>query len=136
MTVSASPSHGDSALDYDSLSGGVCRISGGTVAACGFYGKAECFESRSEQCSLMLSFADTAPGGARTALLDADGTELAAYTPAQDYNCVIFSGEALRPGEKYTVLVGERRWNVTPSGSVTLCGDVPESELRGLAGAQ
>ena len=114
ILVSADPSDGNSAVDYGIENGGDCTISGGTIVACGFAGMAEMFSDASEQCSVLYAFEEAYAGGTEVRICDSTGRFLLSFVPENLFDCVIFSCEALRVGESYTISVGGDSFVVTP----------------------
>lgn len=102
--ISVADRGGSSAIDYNSESGGMCRISGGTVIACGSGAMAEGFDKDSEQAFIMSG----ASAGAGTALTltGENGTVLLQETIPCGFSSVILSTPELRLGGSYTLTVG------------------------------
>ena len=114
ILVSADPSDGNSAVDYGIENGGDCTISGGSIVACGFAGMAEMFSEQSTQCSILYAFEEAYAGGTEVGIYDGSGKLLLSFAPENLFDCVIFSCDALRIGESYTIRVGADSVSVTP----------------------
>lgn len=104
--ISSSQAGADSAVDYD----GSAAITGGTIIGVGQSSMAQNFGDDSTQGSIVLTVdAQTSP----ISLLDQDGNELAAWTPAKSYNSILISCPALQVGSTYTVVTGSEETEVT-----------------------
>ncbi len=86
----------------DSESG--MTVNGGTIIAAGPLGMAENFSSDSTQGAMLISYSGSMSG--TITLLDADGKELACFTPEKTYSCVQISCPDLAVGKTYTVTSG------------------------------
>jgi len=113
--ISVSSEGGNCAIDYGSENAGVCKISGGTVIACGGSAMAEGFDSSSEQAFLMY----TASGSAGTAvsLADADGAMLLSEIIPCSFSSVILSSPELQLGNTYTITAGDVQEQVVADNS-------------------
>lgn len=104
LLISVNGSGGSTAIDYGSENGGVCRISGGTVIACGGSAMLEAIDPDSPQAFLMYSASGAA--GTDVSLAGADGTALLSATVPCAFSSVIFNAPELRLGDSCTVTVG------------------------------
>ncbi len=103
--VSGPTDNGNGALDV----GSTATITGGTIIAAGSSGMATAFsEDGSTQCSAVV-YLDAATTGTIT-LSDPDGVEVASFTPAKQYSCVVVSAPGMAQGST---------WTLTCDGSVT-----------------
>ena len=102
--ISVNGGGGSTAIDYGSENGGICRVSGGTVVACGGSAMLEAIDPDSPQAFLMV----TTSGAADTAvsLTGADGTVLLSETIPCAFSSAILSTPALRLGDSCTLTVG------------------------------
>ncbi len=87
------------ALDYAAEG----TITGGTFIALGSVGMAMNFDSTSTQGAMMVNVSGSAGGEIR--LTDANGTELAVYTPLTSYSSVVISAPGVEKGGTYTLTV-------------------------------
>lgn len=104
VIVEGPTNSGNGALDCGTESGGVCRVSGGTVLAMGAAGMAESFDAGSEQCSFMTTMNVSA--GQELIILDETGRELMRWTPQKSAQSVVFSCGELALGHTYTLSSG------------------------------
>ena len=66
----------NNALDYGSENGGVCKITGGSVIACGGSGMTEEISASSSQCSVFFLLNESVPAGTAVCLKDMEGNIL------------------------------------------------------------
>ena len=107
VRVSLVNSGTNSALDCNTEGGGVCRISGGSVIACGSYAMAGSFDAESEQCSVLYNFASGAEAGTTVSLEDESGAELLRWEVPCSFSSVVLSAPELQLGETYLMVIGE-----------------------------
>ena len=93
------------ALDCGTESGGVCKISGGTVAAAGGSTMAEGFDSSSEQCFIMYNTSAAEPG-TNVTLINEAGTVLISKTIPCAFSSLVLSAPELKMGETCTLSIG------------------------------
>lgn len=86
----------------DSQSG--MTVNGGTIIAAGAFGMTENFSSDSTQGAMLINYGSSMSG--TITLLDADGNELASFTPEKTYSCVQISCPDIEVGKTYTVTSG------------------------------
>ncbi len=103
--------NGNCAIDYGSESGGVCRISGGRVLACGGSGMAEGFDATSPQGFLM--YTTSASAGTAVKLEDEKGNEILAQEIPCSFSSVIVSTPEMAVGDTCIITVGDVREEVT-----------------------
>ncbi len=103
------------AIDYGSENGGVCKISGGTVLACGGSGMAEGFDSTSTQGFLM--YTTSAAAGTLVRVKDSEGNELIAETVPCSFSSVLVSTPEMKLGDTCVIAVGENEEEVTIDNS-------------------
>ncbi|MCI9137558.1 MAG: carbohydrate-binding domain-containing protein [Lachnospiraceae bacterium] len=106
--VSGSENGGNSALDYN----GEAQITGGIVAAAGFIDMAQNFSDSSTQGALLAEF-DLQAAETELSLKDSEGNTLITYTPAKQYNSVVFSHPALTASSSYTLQCGDVDTEIT-----------------------
>lgn len=111
LLVSVGGSGGNNAIDYGSENGGVCKISGGTVLACGSNGMAEGFDSDSTQGFLMYSA--SAEAGTTVKIKDADGKELLCESVPCSFSSILASTPEMEIGSACTIAVGEQEEEIT-----------------------
>ncbi len=100
------------ALDYGSENGGVCRINGGTVVACGGSTMLETMSETSAQPSLLYAGA-TQAAGTEVALQDADGKTLLTFAAPNSFSAVLVSCPEMQLGSTYTLTLGAASQEVT-----------------------
>lgn len=130
--ISVNGSGGSSAIDYGSENGGICRISGGTVIACGGSTMLEAIDPDSPQAFLMV--ASSGAAGTDISLTDADGTVLLSATVPCAFSSVIFSTPALRLGDSCTVTVGDTAETVVIDNSSAAAGGMFGGMFGGMHG--
>ncbi len=79
-------------------------VNGGTIIAAGAFGMAENFSSDSTQGAMLINYGSSMSG--TITLCDADGNELASFTPEKTYSCVQISCPDIAVGKTYTVTSG------------------------------
>lgn len=100
------------ALDYGSENGGVCRINGGTVVACGGSSMLETMSENSAQPSLLYAGANQAAGTEIT-LQDSSGETLLTYTAPNSFSAVLVSCPAMQTGSTYALTLGDTAQEIT-----------------------
>lgn len=132
LFISVADKGGSSAIDYGSESGGVCRISGGTVIACGSGMMAEGFDESSEQAFIMHSV--SAEAGSEIMLADEDGALLLRETIPCGFSSLILSTPELRLGGSYTLTVGGAAEQVLADNSGSSHGFGAVGAFGGMGG--
>ena len=83
-----------------------CRITGGTLAASGGYGKnTQTFNQTENQAAVTLKWKEQQPAGTTVTLL-IDGEQVLTFTPQAAFKSIIVSTPALQVGQKLTVQTG------------------------------
>lgn len=113
VIVDGPSDNGNGALDSGSESGGVLRISGGTILAVGASGMAETFDSASDQCSFMVNMGGSWQAGDTITITDAKGNVLFTHDAAKSGNSIVFGSPELVQGETYTVTAGSQTKTVS-----------------------
>ena len=127
----------NNALDYGSESGGICKIDGGEVVACGGSAMLEEISTTSEQCSVMYNTEDTVAAGTEVALQDADGKVLLAYDVPCSYSSVVLSCADMKQDQTYQVRVGgEIAEEVTLEETATTIGSAQNDMFGGGMGGR
>ena len=116
-TVDGPTDGGNSAMDY----GISASVTGGNFAAAGSIGMAETFSSDSKQYSIMYNFDSVQKAGTEVELLDSSGTVICKYTPAKEYQSVIFSSSALKEGT-YTIKADDTEEKIEVTDTSTSAG--------------
>lgn len=111
LFVSVVGSGGNCAIDYGSESGGVCKISGGTVIAAGGSMMAEGFDASSEQGFYMYN--TSAEENTEVTLSDPEGTVLLSATIPYGFSSLTLSAPEMQIGETYLLSVGETQEEIT-----------------------
>ena len=115
LLISVPDDGSSSAIDFGSESGGVCRIDGGTVLACGSRAMAEAISADSAQGFLMYSA--SAQAGTAVTLRDSAGNELLREEVPLGFSLVIASAPGLQVGDSCTIAVGDVEETVTIDNS-------------------
>ena len=97
---------GNCALDYGSENGGVCRINGGTVVACGSSTMLETMSENSAQPSLLYA-GTTQAAGTEITLQDSSGETLLTYAAPNSFSAVLVSCPEMATGSTYTLTLGD-----------------------------
>lgn len=100
------------ALDYGSENGGVCRINGGTVVACGGSTMLETMSETSAQPSLLYA-GTTQAAGTEIALQAADGKTLLTFAAPNSFSAVLVSCPEMQLGSTYTLTLGATSQEIT-----------------------
>lgn len=100
------------ALDYGSENGGVCRINGGTVVACGGSTMLETMSETSAQPSLLYAGA-TQAAGTEIALQDTDDKTLLTFAAPNSFSAVLVSCPEMQLGSTYTLTLGAISQEIT-----------------------
>ena len=100
------------ALDYGSENGGVCRINGGTVVACGGSTMLEAMSENSAQPSLLYAGTPQA-AGTEIALQAADGKTLLTFAAPNSFSAVLVSCPEMQLGSTYTLTLGATSQEIT-----------------------
>lgn len=114
---------GNGALDVN----GTFDVSGGTLMAAGSAGMMVAPSTDSAQGWIATALDATAAAGSEVVITDADGAEVATYTPAKDFASVVFSSADIEQGATYTVTVDGSATTVT-------AGDAPAGGHGGPMG--
>jgi hypothetical protein len=123
ITVYGPTSDGNGALDVN----GSFEVSGGTLLATGAAGMMVAPSADSAQAWIATALSTTAAAGSEVVVTDADGDEVAAYTPQKDFASVVLSAADLERGATYTVTVDGTSTTVT-------AGEAPASQMGGQGG--
>ncbi|MDE0572225.1 carbohydrate-binding domain-containing protein [Demequina sp. B12] len=130
VVVVAGPTNsGNGAVDYN----GSFQMDGGTFVASGSAGMAQAPDSGS-QAVIGVSFGQTITAGTPIAVLDEDGTLVAAYTSTKDSQTLVISSPDLTSGDSYTVTFGGTVTGTATAGLVT-DGSISGSETAGTVTA-
>ena len=131
VRVSLPDSGTNNALDYGSENGGVARISGGTVIACGSYAMAEGFDSDSGQCSILYNVLQGIDAGSDLALLDKNGDTLLFWNVPGSFSSAVLSCPEMEVGGTYTVLIGSGEETITLAETSSSFGDAQSAMFGG-----
>ncbi|MGF9757832.1 carbohydrate-binding domain-containing protein [Microvirga sp. 0TCS3.31] len=123
-TVYGPTTDGNGALDVN----GTFDVNGGTLVATGSSQMLVAPSADSAQGWVATALGATAPAGSEVVITDADGAEVATYTPLKDFASVVLSSADLTSGETYTVTVDGTATTVT-------AGEVPAGGHGGPMGA-
>ena len=132
IRVSLTGDGGNNAIDCATENGGVCEISGGNIIACGSSQMAESFGSASTQCAVLFNLQTGAEAGTTLTLRDSDGNVLMSYEVPNAFTSVNISCPEMKPGETYTISVGETEESVTLEETTTTLGAAGTSMFGGM----
>lgn len=99
--VSGPVSSGNAAFDYD----GTATVTGGILIAAGPNGMAQNFSEAQNQGAILATFSRQ-PGGRSIALVDSEGSIVAAFTPQSAYQSVVITAPGVQENQKYTLVAG------------------------------
>ncbi|GAA3823844.1 carbohydrate-binding domain-containing protein [Streptomyces phyllanthi] len=122
VVVNGPTMNGNGALDVN----GSFTVSGGTLLAAGSAGMVVAPDSESGQGWLSATLDSAVDAGTTLHIVDSDGEVVASYVTSKTIQNVVYSGEGIESGEKYTVYSGG-----STSGSET--GGLAESGKLGSA---
>lgn len=121
VRVSLNGSGTNNAIDYGSESGGICKIDGGTVIACGGSSMVEEVSDTSTQCSVLYNLDERTEDGTRVSLTDENGNELIGWEVPCGFTSVNLSCPGIEQGKTYNLCSGDEITEVTfDSTSVTI----------------
>ena len=129
--VSLQGSGSNSAVDYGSESGGVAKISGGTIIACGASSMAEAFDSSSAQASILYNTSTAAEAGTTLAVKDSDGNVLLSWEVPCSFSSALVSFPQLEKGSTYFVAIGDNTEEITLEETAGIYGDAQNSMSGG-----
>ena len=129
--VSLPGSGSNSAVDYGSESGGVAKISGGTIIACGASSMAEAFDSSSAQASILYNTSTAAEAGTTLAVKDSDGNVLLSWEVPCSFSSALVSFPQLEKGSTYFVAIGDNTEEITLEETAGIYGDAQNSMSGG-----
>ncbi|MDO5398969.1 MAG: hypothetical protein Q4G33_13675, partial [bacterium] len=93
---------GNSAIDHD----GLCLINGGTLIAVGEAGMIENPSGTSGQYVISAYMTKSCGSGELVTICDSEGKAVISMAPLKSYGHIMFSSDALKEGETYTVYEG------------------------------
>ena len=131
VRISLPDSGTNNAIDYGSENGGVARVSGGTVIACGSYAMAEGFESDSEQCSILYNVRLGVEAGSDLALVNAQGDTLLYWNVPGSFSSAALSAPGMTVGGSYTVVIGASEEAITLNETASSFGDAQSAMFGG-----
>lgn len=120
LFVSVNGNGGNCALDYGSENGGVCRIDGGIVLACGGSSMVEGMDPTSAQGFLM--YTASAQAGAAVTVTDRTGEPLLSETVPCGFTSIVVSTPEMKVGDTYTVQTGDTERTMTADNSSQIGG--------------
>lgn len=101
VMVNGPTNDGNGAIDAD----GTPSVTGGTLVAAGSSGMAMA-PGTDGQGWVSATFDTAQPAGTTLAVVAADGTVVATFTPAKDITSLVLSAAGITSGETYTVVSG------------------------------
>ncbi|QTE29232.1 carbohydrate-binding domain-containing protein [Pengzhenrongella sicca] len=102
IVVSGPTNDGNGALDVN----GTLEVSGGVLLAAGSSGMVVAPDEASAQGWVAIGFDSVQAAGTVVHVVAADGTEIASFESAKDFQSIVLSSADLVAGETYTVLTG------------------------------
>ncbi len=105
------------------VNGGLA-VSGGTLLAVGSSGMAEAPETTSSQGWVSFTLSGSQQPGSTLSVVDAGGEQITEFTPGKTFGSVIFSSDAIKSGQSYTL----------KSGSTTLATATAGQHSGGMGG--
>jgi hypothetical protein len=102
VTVNGPSDNGNGALDYD----GTFIMTGGALVAAGSSGMAQAPSEDSSAYSVMMSFSSAQKAGTTVTLTDKSGQVVASFTPAKQFQTIVFASPGLTKDSTYTVYTG------------------------------
>ena len=100
--VNGPTNDGNGALDVD----GTFDVSGGTILAAGASGMAMTPGADSAQSFVAFTFSSTQAAGTVVHVLDADGTEIAAFESSKDFSSLVYASADVVAGQTYSAATG------------------------------
>ncbi len=131
--ISVSGTGGNCALDCGTESGGVCRISGGTLIAAGGSAMAEGFDSTSEQCFIMHTPEAAVSDGTAVTLTNEAGDTLISDTLPCGFSLLILSTPDLNLGDTCTLTIGDTETELTVDNS-SVSAAFGGGRMKGMGG--
>ncbi len=131
IRISLANSGSNCAIDFGSESGGVCKITGGTVIACGSSGMAESFDNSSTQCSILYNSAAGFETGSTLTVEDEFGNILLSWEVPCSFSSANLSSPELETGHTYSIIVGEEEETITINETSASYGDAESSMFGG-----
>lgn len=116
LLISVANDGSSCALDY----AGTCKISGGTVLACGSAGMAEGFDSSSEQGFIMMN--TSASDGTQVTLKNENGDVLISETVPCGFSSLIASAPGMKVGDVCGLVIGDKETTLTVDNQSTSSG--------------
>lgn len=99
VVVNGPSRSGDSAIDHD----GLCQVNGGTLIALGSAGMIENPSETSGQNVISAYLTKVCGAGETITIRDSAGNEVMNVTPVKECGHIMFSSDAIKDGETYTV---------------------------------
>ena len=99
LYISGPLSSANGAIDYN----GSFAMTGGVLVAAGSSGMVQTPSQNSAQPSAILYFNQSQAAGSTYILTDSSGNALVSYTPAKDFQCIVFSAPGLVNGSSYSI---------------------------------
>ena len=130
--ISGPTNSGNGSLDF--VLG--AKVTGGTLIAAGTAGMAESFTEGTQGFALVSV---SGAAGDKVVVSDSDGHELASFTPAKEFQCVVVTAPGMKDGETYAVSVNGKttEFQATLEGGANLGmggmgqGSWPEEDMGG-----
>lgn len=121
----------NNALDYGSESGGICKIDGGDIVACGGSAMLEEMSTTSEQCSVMYNTETSAEAGATVGIQDADGNLLLSYEVPCNFTSVVLSCPDLQLEQTYQILIDDEIVDEVTFDETAMTIGTSQNDMRG-----
>ncbi len=101
VLVNGPTANNNGALDHSSFT-----LTGGFLLAAGSSGMAQAPSTTSTQCSILVTFNTTLPGGTLFHVRSSTGQDIVTFAPTKPYSSVAFSSDRLIEGATYDVYYG------------------------------
>ena len=135
IRISLSDTGMNNAIDAATENGGVARISGGTIIACGSSSMAEGFDQASSQCSVLYTVSSGTDSGTYLSIKDAEGKEILSWEVPCSFSSALLSSPDMQIGEACTIAAGENEETIALSEVSTALGEsqsaMPEESTNG-----
>lgn len=132
VTVDGPSDSGNGALDYD----GTYNLTGGSLIATGSAGMLQTPSASASQNTIALIFTSTQSAGTTIGLSTLEGSEIANFTPAKNFQSIVICTPDIKTDTSYNFNKnGINLVTVTPSSTITSINeDGSTSNLSGMGG--
>lgn len=131
VVVSGASRGGNSAIDHD----GLCLINGGTLIATGEAGMIENPSGASGQYVISAYMTKSCGAGELVTICDSTGKAVVSIAPLKSYGHIMFSSNAIKEGEVYTVYEGGNCTGTLNTASGVYDGGSLDGGIAGASGS-